>query len=265
MYSSYNERVTITHALSLLERGVWAINEVSEIAAITKLVLARQFSMNKGFTIYLIADVIRSFLLWWLAAASVSSSVYASLWLRSEPLLLAFQGFAVIELYLWLYRTYPGIGRFARSLILMAAAVAVSLSVITVSLDLREQWKHPDLQRMMFSKRLFSSLSAILLLVTLTWFPKARSARPLFEVGWLLSGLLGAAAIGYFVIDIMAPTRNNSVEIGTVTLGVQAFFLILWTFKRSPVPLESRATKTVDDEWDKLLKAARFIKKNGLE
>ncbi len=248
----------MAHALPLL---VWALNELVEVGAIAKLLLARQFNCFRIFLIYIIADVIRSFLLWWFSNASVSSDLYASLWLRSEPLLLAFQGLAVFELYARLYGTYPGIGRFARILILAAAGTALSICLITVSIDLSEQWKHPDLQRMMFAKRLLSSVGATLLALTLLFFPKARSARPIFEIGWLLSGLLGAAAVGYFVIDIAAPRHNNSVEIGTITLAVQSAFLIWWIVKSLPDHIETSARATTDAEWARLLQFTRWLKK----
>lgn len=255
--------MTIAHALPLLMGVVWALNELTEIAALSRLLFARQFRGFKAFAVYLIADVVRSFALWWFSAASVSSSFYAYLWLRSEPVLLALQGIAVIELYIRLYQAYPGIGRFARLLILGAAAAAISLCLLTVSMDLREQWKHPDLQMMMFAKRLFSSAAAALLALTLLFFPKARSTGPTFHTGWLLAGLLGAAGVGYFVIDVTAPTRNNSVEIGTIVLAVQSLLLIWWTLKSPPNPAQSTSRPTADYEWAELLRLARWLKRRN--
>lgn len=258
--------MTVAHALPFLVQGVWAVNQVTELGTIAKLLLARQFSGFKSFAIYLIADVTRSFILWWYSSASVSSSLYAHLWLRSEPLLLALQGVAVIEFYARLYQGYPGIGRFAKILTSAAALAAISLCLVTVGMDLREQWKHPDLQMMMFAKRLLSSVAAALLALTLLFFPKARSARPTFEIGWLLTALLGAAAIGYFAIDVMAPIKNNSVEIGTIVIAVQSITLLCWTLKPLPKPMPSTARHTADDEWVQILRFARWFKhKNELE
>ena len=254
--------MTVTHALPLLTGGVWALNEVTEIAAITKLIRAPQYRPFKAFSIYLVADVIRSVVLWWFSAASISSRLYADIWLRSEPLLLALQGIAVVELYIRLYRAYPGIGRFGRVLVLAALFASISLCLFTVGMDLREQWKHPDLQMMMLAKRLLSSVASALLALTLAFFPPARSARLIFEIGWLLSALLGAAAIGYFLIDVTAQTHNNSVEIGTIVLAVQSAVLIWWIFKALPLETtQSSARSTSDYEWNELLKLARWLRK----
>jgi hypothetical protein len=112
----------------------------------------------KIFALYLIVDIPRSIIVWWLGG-STANFAYRVAWVVTELAYLVLQVLVVVEFYRLLYRAYPGIQAFARALLVVAVAVAWAVTFGTLQLDIgRVEWGAPDMQRLFVAKRLVSSL-----------------------------------------------------------------------------------------------------------
>src|SRR5215472_5811337 len=237
-------------AIQTFEQSVWHITPIAQVAVIATLVLRKIIWEFKIFAVYLIVDILRSMIVWWLGG-STSTEAYRTAWVATEPVYLVLQVLVVVEFYRLLYRAYPGIQAFARALLIVAVAVALAVTFGTLHLDIgRVVWKMPDLQRLFVAKRLVSSLMGFLMFTTMVFFPRAPSARNILWHGWLLTVLFIAAAGGFFGINYGVASQWAGALFMTVQLGC----FVLWSlvfrspYVKAPLPSLEAAART--ERWN---------------
>ena len=246
--------------IETLEGVVWLLTPVAElvvVASIKRCKLTGSFPVFIGFLLF---DVLRSAVLWWLGQSPFSNA-YRDIWIATEPVFLALEFLVVLELYRLLYRAYPGIHSFARGLIAIGIMIAFAVTFGTVKVDLgRIVWTVPDLQRLFLVKRVVCSILALLVLTTMALFPRAPSAKNVLLHGWLLAALLSTAALGFFAINVGSSTE----WIGTLFLIFQLMCFVGWAFgfqkSQPPPPAPSpEETRKIEELNAELLAVARWL------
>ena len=249
---------------AVLERIASFLTPVLQLVIVAVLWRRRSFKLFYYFWLYLIADVLRTTLLWALGGSTFADA-YKDAWICSEPAMLIFHVALVLEVIRLLYKAYPGIHSFGKIAISLAVLVAVLLTIFSSPLDIRRATINPSdrtLLELFQAERVLDLGLFLIVLVIVGLFPSAPYGRTVRRHGFLLSALFISASAGFFAINYGLDSDIS----GLVTVAVQLVLYPLWIWlflipqpERLPLP-PAQEIERVRQLNEDLLFLARWLK-----
>lgn len=213
-------------APSSLEVSLSYIATAGEALLLVKMLTTRLFRIYRFFAVFLAAEVLQFLLL---LPFAPNRSVYARIWAFSDPLLWLLHILIVLELYRLVLADYKGLASLGRWTFMAAVAIAVAISIVSLSPDLSNTSE--VYRRLLYlsvvQRGIYSSVALFLLLITLflAWYPIPLNRNTVtFAIGYAVYFLGQAAAL--FVRNISGPEVTRNVS--TAMLAIHCCVFVLW-------------------------------------
>jgi hypothetical protein len=166
--------------------------------------------LNRRFTIfvlYLFVNLIDDLILKFLPGPA--TRIYALAWMSSKPIILVLWVLVVLELFRRVRQHYPGIGVFARTLLLFVLATASIVATLSLIPDAKGiDWHRPALQLIVLLNRWGATVLAVFLFATAGFLHYYRAPiRPnVLRHGYILAGYLAIQAVAMFLTNLIGGT-----------------------------------------------------------
>jgi hypothetical protein len=202
---------------------------------VARLLHTRLLLKYPAFTAWLAADVAKSLLL---ISIPVATNRYLLAWTCTQPVMLALQVWAVIEVYGYTTRAYPLLGSFGRWVLMVGLGLAVLIAAMPLVDELRTTGEYGYLYRFVgFAlRRIVTTGLAVFMLTALAMFavvpiPERRNVR---RHRWLLTGYFAASALITGALMRFGGTREASTYASIATLGMSALMYGAWALLLHP-------------------------------
>ncbi|HME10229.1 MAG TPA: hypothetical protein VKG25_24465 [Bryobacteraceae bacterium] len=203
---------------------LWWLSVASDWFALIQLTRYRMFRLYPALFTFVVAVAGSDFVFLFL---NPNSADYRWPWLIVESGLLALKVLLVWELVRLVCGEYTGIGNFARILLIVSAAVAVSFCLLTVQPEVQSpHWSTRDLQLLLMITRWVATVLAGLVLLLSAFFSVYGhpGRRNLTLHRWVTTAYLAGNALiwfyGEFVRDRTLPTM--------LQLGLSTMCFVSW-------------------------------------
>ena len=174
----------------------WLLLTAGQIALLARLWHQKLLSTYKFFSLYLLADLLHSGVLYLLG--NPNTEIYAWFYVASEPVLATLRVLVLVELYRLVLRDYAGLATFGRWALTASLAASFVIGFLSVYPHLGSTDPYPVLLSLSHFQRLvYSALLLFILFISgfLIWFPVPLSRNTvvhtvLFAVYFSVSAVL---------------------------------------------------------------------------
>lgn len=193
---------------------LWRSSMIAAGITILRLLLIGLWRSYLALCTYLVLALACNLLL----LGARSAHAYASIWMVADPLTWLFLGWVVIELYVRLTRSYPGIGAFGIWLILTALSASVAISILIGRYDYPE-WAGTLAAFLAVRRGIAAALALFLIFVY--WF-FSRYREPICLNVWRHLQITTILCGGYALQALTLNLTGRAVipELQTVAVGI---------------------------------------------
>jgi hypothetical protein len=225
-------------------RLIWYASIVAQIALLWRLQLLRILPV---FRVYLLAALVRTALL---LTVGLSSRVYDTVWIVTEPVLLALQVGVVVECCRRIGTNYPGLGRVGEIVLWVCSVGAIAACAISISPDLNgADWTRPVLTWTALAKRSLATILPVLLAALLVCIRAVPSHAPRNTLvhARMLAVYFGTSAAGYALIyaHLLDSPTASALMLASVTVCFAVWTVALSSAGEIP-PAPSRIATEAD-------------------
>ena len=242
-------------------RLIWYASIAAQVALLWRLQALRILPVLR---VYLLVDLLCSALV--LTVSRHESSAYDTVWIMSEPILLALQVAVAIECCRRIGANYPGLGRVGEVVLWLCSIGAVAVCAFSIVPDLNgANWTRPVLTWTATAKRSLSTIVPVLLTALLVCMRAVPSHAPRNTLvhARMLAAYFGTSAVAYALIYahlLSSPTA------GVLLLASVTVCFAVWTVSLSsageipPAPSRVVTEADIDASGDVLSAHVRAVK-----
>jgi len=157
-----------------MDQALWWISIAAGAVALGAIVSRGLHRNLPTFAIYLTVNLAADLLLKLIPGPTTRP--YAIAWMISKPVILILWVLLVLELLRKIQGHYPGMGTFARTLLIFALSVVSIAAVLTLAADVRGiRWQQPAVQLIVLLNRWIATILAALLFFVIGFLRYYRS------------------------------------------------------------------------------------------
>lgn len=215
-----------------LERVASFVTLGSQVVLVIRLLTLALHRAIPLLTGYLVFDTIYTTIVW-ILGKNPATPTYRLLWITGSFFIVIFQAALIAELYNLFHKTYPGIRPFTRLTLLIGLGVALLISGGAIAFDLprlaRISPYYQAVARMIFVRRLASSIFAVVAAITTCMIPRTRARKLVALYGSVLSLLFFTYAAEFFIaIMLPLPSFHSNSIVNMIGQFLQLGCYITW-------------------------------------
>jgi hypothetical protein len=174
-------------------------------------------------------------------------AVYGSIWVVSRPIVLGMEIAAVLAIFGRWTESYPGIGKFGRSLVVVLMAISIGVAVSTLPVAWSADGWSVVFQLITIANRATNLCLGVFLLLTLGFFYKFGGpvASNLRRHTWAMTAYVMANMVSYFVMS------NHMFKLSSLLFpAVSLAAITYWIFAFRQAGEQQPAVTGNRHEWD---------------
>ncbi len=195
----------------MLDQLLWWSSIGADALALGALVGKRLNRRFPIFVLYLFVNLIDDLILKFIPGPATRA--YALTWMGSKPVVLFLWVLVVLELFRQIREHYPGIGAFARTLLLITLTTASIIAVLSLFPDAKGiDWHRPALQLIVLLNRWVATVLAVFLFATAGFLRYYRAPiRPnVLRHGYILTAYFSIQAAAMFLTNFIGATAASA-------------------------------------------------------
>ncbi|HEY6391112.1 MAG TPA: hypothetical protein VIX89_07540 [Bryobacteraceae bacterium] len=194
-----------------MDQLLWWLSIGADALALSALAAKRLHRRFPIFTLYLFVNLADDLIL--KLVPGPATRAYALTWMSSKPIILILWVLVVLELFRLVCEHYPGIGIFARSLLMVVLATASIAAVLSLAPDAKGiDWHRPALQLIVLLNRWVATVLAVFLFAMAGFlhYYNAPIKPNLLRHAYILAGYFSIQAAAMFLTNVNGATAAHA-------------------------------------------------------
>ena len=228
------------------ERWFWLLSTLATVVLLARLWNFGLLPTYRFFASYLLFDVIRS------AFVFSSTTIYAWMWVTTEPLLWLLYIVVVLELYSLVFKNYPGIATMGRWAVMGTLSLSFIVALLTLLVDVRASQEYPILQGIFVIDRVVCTslmLFLILINVFLLSFPVTLTRNVVsYCIGYFVYFAGKMASLFFQNLHGTQVIRIVSTIVLLISVGCLAYWVLFLSRRGEQLAVRLGARAKPEDE-----------------
>lgn len=202
-----------TWGFFVMDQLLWWMSIIGDALALGALISRRLNRRFPVFALYLVVDLADDLILKWVPGPATRA--YALAWMSSQSIISILWVLVVLELFRQVRQHYPGIGEFARTLLLVVLVIASIIAMLSLIPDAKGiDWRRPAVQLIVLLNRWIATVLAAFLFATAGFLHHYRAPiRPnVLRHGYILAGYFTIQATAMLLTNLIGATAASTSD-----------------------------------------------------